>query len=80
MDLITPPRVVELSEATQANVRRIVSLWSELLARFEPRRTSLLVPTGDGRRVVRRGRFWTTAGRYDREPEAGFHPIPDEGS
>ncbi len=34
MDLITPPRAVELSEATQKNVRRIVSLWSELLARF----------------------------------------------
>ena len=34
MALEAEPRPVELSPATQANVRRIVSLWSELLDRF----------------------------------------------
>jgi glutathione S-transferase len=33
MALETGPRVVAISEATQKNVRRIVSLWSDLLAR-----------------------------------------------
>lgn len=34
MDLTAEPRAVELSAATHTDVRRIVSLWSELLARF----------------------------------------------
>lgn len=34
MDLAAPPRVVELSEATQQDVRRIAALWSELLGRY----------------------------------------------
>jgi glutathione S-transferase len=34
MDLSAEPRLMELSEATHRNVRRIVALWSELLARF----------------------------------------------
>lgn len=33
MALGEPPRAVELSEATQKNVRRIVALWTALLAR-----------------------------------------------
>jgi len=33
MELETPPRVVNLSEATQKNIRRIVALWSDLLGR-----------------------------------------------
>jgi glutathione S-transferase len=33
MDLSAEPRVAELSEATHKDVRRIVALWSELLAR-----------------------------------------------
>jgi glutathione S-transferase len=33
MALEVEPRVVALSEATQKNIRRIVSLWSDLLAR-----------------------------------------------
>ncbi|ATC32599.1 glutathione S-transferase family protein [Caulobacter vibrioides] len=33
MALDEPPRVLELSEATQKNVRRIVALWTALLAR-----------------------------------------------
>lgn len=34
MDLTAAPRVAELSEATHRDVRRIVRLWSDLLARF----------------------------------------------
>jgi len=34
MALETPPRVVEISELTQANVRRIVALWRDFLERF----------------------------------------------
>ncbi len=34
MALDEPPRRGELSEAAQANVRRIVSLWREMLQRF----------------------------------------------
>jgi len=34
MDLTAPPRDVELSEATHKDIRRIVDLWSELLARY----------------------------------------------
>jgi glutathione S-transferase len=34
MDLAAEPRVVELSEATHKNVRRIVALWLDLLGRF----------------------------------------------
>jgi glutathione S-transferase len=33
MDLTAEPRPVELSPATQKDVRRIVTLWSELLTR-----------------------------------------------
>jgi len=33
MDLAAPARAVELSEATQRDLRRIVGLWSDLLAR-----------------------------------------------
>ncbi len=34
MDLAAAPRVAELSEATHRDVRRIVRLWNDLLARF----------------------------------------------
>jgi glutathione S-transferase len=34
MDLAAPLRVAELSEATQKNIRRIVRLWNDMLARF----------------------------------------------
>lgn len=34
MMLEAEPRIVELSEATAKDIRRIVALWSELLARF----------------------------------------------
>ena len=34
MDLAAQTRVVELSEATHKDIRRIVSLWSELLGRY----------------------------------------------
>jgi len=34
MELAAPPREVELSEATHKNIRRIVSLWNDLLDRF----------------------------------------------
>ena len=34
MDLSAPVRAVDLSEATQKNVRRIVELWSGMLSRF----------------------------------------------
>lgn len=34
MDLAAEPRVVELSAATHKDIRRIVSLWSELLSRY----------------------------------------------
>jgi glutathione S-transferase len=34
MDLTAEPRVAELSEATHKDVRRIVALWNEMLARF----------------------------------------------
>lgn len=34
MDLAAEPRAVELSEATHKDIRRIVALWSGLLARF----------------------------------------------
>jgi len=34
MDISAEPKATELSEATQANVRRIVGLWNEMLARF----------------------------------------------
>ena len=34
MALDEPARAVELSEATQANVRRLVALWSDMLGRF----------------------------------------------
>lgn len=34
MDLTAEPRTTPLSEATQKDVRRIVAIWSELLARF----------------------------------------------
>jgi glutathione S-transferase len=34
MAIDEPVRAVELSEATQANVRRLVALWSEMLGRF----------------------------------------------
>jgi glutathione S-transferase len=34
MTLEAPPRVVEISEATQKNVRRIVQLWRGLLGQF----------------------------------------------
>ena len=33
MDLAAEPRVVELSEATHKDIRRIVALWSDLLGR-----------------------------------------------
>jgi glutathione S-transferase len=33
MDLSAEPRVVELSEATHKDVRRIVALWNEMLSR-----------------------------------------------
>lgn len=35
MDLTAAPRAVELSEATHKDIRRIVSLWSEMLARHK---------------------------------------------
>jgi glutathione S-transferase len=35
MDLSAEPRVVELSEATHKDVRRIVALWTELLGRYK---------------------------------------------
>jgi glutathione S-transferase len=35
MDLTAAPRVVELSEATHKDVRRIVALWSELITRHK---------------------------------------------
>jgi glutathione S-transferase len=34
MDLAAEPKSAELSEATQKDIRRIVRLWSDLLARF----------------------------------------------
>lgn len=34
MDLGVKPHVAELSEATQKNIRRIVTLWNDLLAQF----------------------------------------------
>jgi glutathione S-transferase len=34
MDLAAEPRVVELSEATHKDIRRIVALWNGLLSRF----------------------------------------------
>ncbi len=34
MDLAAPVKAVELSEATQKDIRRITALWNDLLARF----------------------------------------------
>ena len=34
MDLSAEPRVVELSEATHKDIRRIVAMWNELLGRY----------------------------------------------
>lgn len=35
MDLSAEPRVVELSEATHKDIRRIVAMWNELLGRYK---------------------------------------------
>jgi len=51
-----------------------------LLARVEPRRASVIVPTGAGALIVRRGRVWTSAGRHRQDRETatrnGYRPIP----
>ena len=50
-----------------------------LLAKVEPRRASVIVPTGAGPLIVKRGRVWTSAGRHrgSRETAAreGFLPV-----
>jgi hypothetical protein len=50
-----------------------------LLAKLERRRASLIVPTGGGALIVKRGRVWTSAGRHngDREKATmkGFQPV-----
>jgi glutathione S-transferase len=35
MDLTQPPRAIELSEATHRDIRRIVAMWSDMLARHK---------------------------------------------
>jgi hypothetical protein len=50
-----------------------------LLAKVERRRVSLIVPTGNGLLVVKRGRVWTSAGRHRGDREAatrqGFRAV-----
>ena len=51
-----------------------------LLAKVEPRRVSLIVPTGAGPLIVKRGRVWTSAGRHrggrDTAIRDGFRGVP----
>jgi hypothetical protein len=51
-----------------------------LLAKLHRRGSSLIVPTGAGALMVKRGRIWTSAGRYRRDRNTaireGFRPVP----
>jgi hypothetical protein len=50
-----------------------------LLAKVEPRRAAVIVPTAAGLLMVRRGRVWTSAGRYRKDAQTagrdGFQPV-----
>ncbi len=52
----------------------------QVLTRVDRRRASIIVPTGDGPRIVKRGRLWTSTGRDGRDRSAairsGFHALP----
>ena len=52
----------------------------DLLAKIEPRRAFVIVPTGGGPLIVKRGRVWTSAGRHrgsrDSATRDGFLPVP----
>jgi hypothetical protein len=50
-----------------------------VLTRVDRRRAAIIIPTGVGSRIVKRGRIWTSTGRDSRDREAairaGFQPL-----
>jgi hypothetical protein len=51
-----------------------------LLVKVEHRRAAMIVPTGGGALIVKRGKVWTSAGRHHGDREAlarnGFRAVP----
>lgn len=78
---IAQPRHAWLAAAAATDVALLLDALAggELLAKVEPRRACVIVPTGDGPRIVTRSRIWTTAGRHRRDRDAdlrdGFRPV-----
>jgi hypothetical protein len=79
---ISEPRHAWFLSATATDVVLFLEALADggLLAKVESRRASVIVPTGGGPLIVKRGRIWTSAGRYRGDREAatrdGFRPVP----
>lgn len=79
---ISQPQHAWFLSATATDVVLFLEALADggLLAKLERRRASVIVPTGGGPLIVRRGRVWTSAGRYRGGRETatrdGFRPVP----
>ena len=79
---ISAPGQAWYASATATDVVLFLAALADggLLARPHRRGAALIVPTGAGPLIVKRGRIWTSAGRYRRDRDAairaGFRPVP----
>jgi hypothetical protein len=79
---ITAPAQAWYASAVATDVVLFLDALADggLLAKVESRRARLIVPTGGGSLIVKRGRVWTSAGRHGGDREAavkeGYRPVP----
>ena len=79
---ISQPQHTWFASATATDIVLFLDALADggLLAKLDPRRASLIVPTGAGLRIAKRGRIWTSAGSYRRNRFAatrnGYWPVP----
>jgi hypothetical protein len=79
---ISQPRHAWFASAIATDIVLLLDALTDggLLAKLDRRRASMIVPTGQGPRIVKRGRVWTSAGRYHRDRVTairdGFEPVP----
>jgi hypothetical protein len=79
---ISQPAHAWSAAATATDVVLLLEALAEgrVLSAMDGRRAAIIIPTGTGARIVKRGRLWTSTGREGRTGaaaiRAGFRPLP----
>jgi hypothetical protein len=69
---ISQPAHARFASATATDIVLFLDALADgrLLTKVDRRRAAMIIPTGDGPRIVKRGRLWTSTGRVARDGTA----------